>query len=91
LASALAKDAFVDKLLSTQFADKAEILKRLNPTGIPKPALERQLKDFQNLRDSLAHASEYAASPEQARPRSSRRTRKRRKNELFDKSDVPTR
>jgi CBS domain-containing protein len=64
---AQAKDAFVDKLLFTQFADKAEILKRLNPTGMHKLALERQLRDFQNLRDSLAHANEYAASPEQAK------------------------
>jgi hypothetical protein len=64
---AQAKDAFVDKLLFTQFADKAEIVKRLNPAGMNGPALERQLKDFQNLRDSLAHANEYAASPDQAK------------------------
>ena len=64
---AQAKDAFVDKLLFTQFADKAELLKHLNPTGLHRPALERQLKDVQNLRDSLAHANEYAASPDQAK------------------------
>jgi len=64
---AQAKDAFVDKLLFTQFADKAEIVKGLNPTGMHGPTLERQLKDFQNLRDSLAHANEYAASPDQAK------------------------
>jgi hypothetical protein len=42
LASAQAKDAFVGKLLSTQFADKAEILKRLNPTcAMVQPRLSR--------------------------------------------------
>jgi hypothetical protein len=64
---AQAKDAFVDRLLFTQFTDKAEILKCLNPTGMNCSALERQLKDFQNLRNSLAHANEYAASPDQAK------------------------
>jgi len=64
---AQSKDAFVDKLLFTQFADKAEVVKRLNPTGMHGPTFERQLKDFQDLRDSLAHANEYAASPDQAK------------------------
>jgi hypothetical protein len=59
------KDAFVDKLLFTQFADKAEIV--LNLPGMRRPLLEQRLKEFQNLGDNLAHANEYAASPDQAR------------------------
>ena len=64
---ALTKDAFVDALLYTQFSDKAEILKHLNPLAVNGPALERQLRHFENLRNSLAHANEYAASPDQAK------------------------
>jgi len=62
---AQAKDAFVDTLLFTQFADKVEILKQLTPIVLTGSALE-QLRDFKKLRNSLAHANEYAASPNQA-------------------------
>jgi len=64
---ALTKDAFVDTLLYTQFSDKAEIMKHLNPLAVNGPTLERQLRHFENLRNSLAHANEYAASPDQAK------------------------
>jgi len=67
ISTAQAKDAFVDPLLFTHFSDKTEIVKHLNPTGMKIPALEQQLKDFKNLRNSLAHANEYAASPDQAK------------------------
>jgi len=41
---AQAKDAFVDALLFTQFSDKADILKHLNPLAINGAALERHLR-----------------------------------------------
>ena len=56
-------DGFVDELLFTQFCDKSEIL--LN--GFQLPRSKTSLRGIQKLRDSLAHANEYAASPEQAR------------------------
>jgi hypothetical protein len=62
-----AKDAFVDALLFTQFADKAEIMKRLKPLAVNGAAFERRLRHFENLRNSLAHANEYASSPDQAK------------------------
>jgi hypothetical protein len=67
IAIALARDAFVDALLYTQFCDKTEIIRRLNPNGMNGKSLERQLTHFESLRNSLAHANEYAATPEQAK------------------------
>lgn len=64
---ALTKDAFVDALLYTQFADKAEIMKHLNLLAMNGPEFERQLRHFENLRNSLAHTNGYAASPDQAK------------------------
>jgi hypothetical protein len=64
---AQAKDAFVDALLYAQFCDKAEIMKRLMPPDMSSPAFERQLRHFEDLRNSLAHANQYAASPDQAK------------------------
>jgi hypothetical protein len=64
---AQAKDAFVDALLYAQFCDKAEIMKHLKPIDISGTALERQLRHFEDLRNSLAHANQYAASPHQAK------------------------
>lgn len=58
----------VDDLLFTQFADKVTILKKsafLARTD--RPQLVQQLQAIQRLRDSLAHANEYAATQNQAR------------------------
>jgi CBS domain-containing protein len=60
------RDTFVDTLLYAQFCDKAEIVRRLKPNGIGDTALAPQLRRFERLRNSIAHANEYAASPDQA-------------------------
>jgi hypothetical protein len=67
MAKARAQDCFVDALLYTKFSDKAELLKRLNLGWRDPQGLQKQLKDLQDLRNSLAHAKEYAASPTQAK------------------------
>jgi hypothetical protein len=58
-------DSFVDALLFTQFSDKSEILLEGFQLPESKNALEK-LKQIRLLRNKLAHANEYAASPEQA-------------------------
>ena len=63
-------DCFVDALLFTQFCDKSEIL--LKGFQLPKSTqgkrdFRKKLEHIQALRDNLAHANEYAASPDQAR------------------------
>jgi len=60
-------DSFVDALLFTQFCDKAEILVKCLPLARSKTKLHDQLNAIQKLRDKIAHANEYAASPEHAR------------------------
>lgn len=62
-------DGFVDALLFTQFADKKSLLR--DPVaklfGKSKSHYDREMKSIQNLRDALAHANEYAATPEHGR------------------------
>jgi hypothetical protein len=60
-------DSFVDPLLFTQFADKRTIIAKLCQISGSKSALQVRLKQIENLRDKVAHANEYAATPEQAR------------------------
>jgi hypothetical protein len=60
-------DGFVDDLLFTQFCDKSEILFKGFQLSQSKTVIRRQLEQIQSLRDKLAHANEYASSPEQAR------------------------
>jgi hypothetical protein len=67
IARARTQDCLVDALLHTNFSDKTAIVKQLNLGWKDPQALEQQLKDLQNLRNSLAHAKEYAASPTQAK------------------------
>jgi hypothetical protein len=61
-------DGFVDALLFTQFCDKADIIRKSFDLGKEggKSALASKLKEIQRLRDHVAHANEYAASPEHA-------------------------
>ncbi len=59
-------DGFVDALLFTQFCDKSDILLKGFQIQNKKDFSEK-LKHIQELRDNLAHANEYAASPCQAR------------------------
>lgn len=62
-----AGDSFVDTLLFTQFCDKKEIVKRVFPETRSKRALDRSLKEIQELRDNVAHANECATSPKHAK------------------------
>ena len=61
-------DGFVDALLFTQFCDKVDIIREFFDFGAEsKPALTSKLNEIQRLRDNVAHANEYAASPEHAK------------------------
>jgi hypothetical protein len=62
---AKANDSYIDVLLLTQFCDKKEIVKLLFPE-IRKEALGDLLDKIERLRDSVAHANEYATSRDQA-------------------------
>ena len=60
-------DTFVDPVLYTQFCDKVRIV---NKMGGPADSgawdaklFQRDMKDFQDLRDGLAHANDYATYP----------------------------
>jgi len=59
-------DGFVDELLFTEFCDKRDILLEGFQLPESKAAFKRKLEHIQNLRDSLAHANEYAASRKDA-------------------------
>ena len=60
-------DGFVDTLLFTQFCDKADIIKKNFQLARSKTKLRDQLDEINDLRDNLAHANEYAATPDHAR------------------------
>ena len=60
-------DGFVDKLLFTQLSDKAKILTKLSCFSCSKSELHHRLEAIKGLRDKLAHANEYAATPPEAR------------------------
>jgi hypothetical protein len=59
-------DGYVDTLLFTQFCDKRDILTQRLPEP-QRSALDTTLVSIETLRNSLAHASEYASSPAQAK------------------------
>jgi hypothetical protein len=61
-----AKSELVDSLLFTQFVDKATIIHKRCRFQIEQAAFESQYKQIQFLRDHVAHANDYAASPEAA-------------------------
>ena len=67
IVQSLKGDGFVDALLFTQFCDKSEILLKGFQLPESKTAFGKKLKQIQALRDNLAHANEYAASPDEAR------------------------
>jgi hypothetical protein len=60
-------DGFVDALLFTQFCDKADIIRKASLLPRSKGELEELFKEIQALRDAVAHANEYAASPTDAK------------------------
>ena len=57
----------VDRITTTDFCDKRDAYLKLNkfPPGDKKPT-ERGLKAIENLRDSIAHAGDYALTPKKA-------------------------
>lgn len=67
IAISRADNGFVDALLFTQFCDKADIVAKMFALSSSKRDVRDRLKDIQDLRDDLAHANEYAASPDHAR------------------------
>jgi CBS domain-containing protein len=65
MTKAKTEDTYVDMLLFTQFCDKREIVKLLFPDD-RRETLGKVLVDIERLRDSVAHANEYASSRGQA-------------------------
>ena len=59
-------DSFVDRLIYTEFADKISIVCRSLKLPKSRNANEEVLKRVMSLRDNLAHANDYAASPQAA-------------------------
>lgn len=68
IAKAKAKDGFVSEITSTQFSDKATILtkEKLYHHGSRGKA-EKAFKAIRDLRDAVAHANEYASTPDRAK------------------------
>jgi hypothetical protein len=66
IAKARSEDSFVNSLLFTQFADKVFLLGKCSRLPPPKAAFQKELKRIQTLRDSLAHANNYAETPADA-------------------------
>jgi len=60
-------DAYVDSLLFTEFGDKVTIIKRSQNFCWAKASFKDDLAQVQSLRNSLAHASDYACTPAQER------------------------
>jgi hypothetical protein len=65
IAKAQREDGPIDPLLFTQFADKVTIIRR-SSFADGNDTFADELKKIQSLRDHLAHANDYAASPEAA-------------------------
>jgi hypothetical protein len=59
-------DGWVDSLLFTQFCDKRDLIIKGYPGDRDKTSLLDALKEIEKLRDFVAHANDYASSPEQA-------------------------
>lgn len=62
----LAKDGLIDSLLLTQFCDKKQLVFKRYQGQRSKTSLKNVLNKIERLRDFVAHANDYAASPEQA-------------------------
>jgi hypothetical protein len=60
-------DGFVEKLLFTQFCDKSDIIRKCLSLRQSKKQLKDQLREIEKLRNSLAHANNYASTPPQAK------------------------
>jgi hypothetical protein len=60
-------DGFVNALLFTQFCDKGDIIRKSLPLSLSAEALKMKFDDFQELRNHLAHANDYASTPAEAK------------------------
>lgn len=60
-------DGFVDELLFTKFGDKSDILLQRFCLPSSNGDLQHSFSAIRELRNNLAHANEYAATPEEAR------------------------
>jgi hypothetical protein len=59
-------DGLVDQLLFTQFCDKVMIIKKSPQFATDRSDFEHDMKEVQKLRDRVAHANDYAATPDAA-------------------------
>jgi hypothetical protein len=60
------KNAFINEIVLTQFCDKCDIIRKAQL--LPEvPELQLRIKAMQDLRDNLAHANQYAATPNDAK------------------------
>jgi len=67
IAKAKSQDTFVEALLFTQFADKVTIIKKNPAFGWGKTSFKGELNQIESLRNDLAHANNYAGTPETAK------------------------
>jgi hypothetical protein len=71
VAKANQENTRVDELLYTEFCDKVTLIRKDWPFPKDRPtsksAFKREMDDLQGLRNSLAHASDFAATREAAR------------------------
>lgn len=63
---AKSEDAFVDALLFTQLSDKFDIIQNGFSLKRSKTKLSGEFSKIRKLRDAVAHANDYASSPEKA-------------------------
>jgi hypothetical protein len=66
IAKARQSDNLVDPLLFTLFSDKAEVIIKNGAWNIVSNQFDNDFKKIRQLRNHLAHANDYAASPETA-------------------------
>nr|WP_323780151.1 hypothetical protein [Amylibacter sp.] len=60
-------DGFISEIAFAQITDKADIIRKARITSRTGREFERSFKDIRDLRNNLAHANEYAATPEDAK------------------------
>ena len=66
VASLRKADTLVSEILATEFADKAKVIVELNVLEGSKTKLNEDFRDIKKLRDSLAHASDFAETKDKA-------------------------
>jgi hypothetical protein len=64
---AKAIDSFVNTLLFTQFCDKKTLIKHHGLKSRSKSSIEQTLSEIEALRNNIAHANDYAKTPQEAR------------------------